>query len=793
MRSFECHRACRPSCFRRMACMLLALLNALVSGSCMELYAARGQAFSVSDSIEMTTFSDPSARTARAVSKMSPNGKCFFVITTKGKLANNQLQSTIWLYTTAELVEFLHSKNVFAPKPRLLWQNTAVPKAQQFDSYGSLITRAQWSSDSSSILFLAEIGDRIRRLYRVNVQNHRGELLSSQATDITDFAEAAGTIAYVSGAAASVSSEQQQATTISRVLTGTTLFNILDSKNFPTPGSLFKPINLWVRKANHNARINPPLGPEQWRYPIAAGSFFHLSLSPDGNALIAAKPARQITSSWRNYISVLPNFDFEKLPIAEPHAGEDWNWPWQYTYIDLRHNRLIPLVDAPSGWTAGYGDSISASWSRDGSRVLATNTFMPIDPESAGKSQMIPCAAVVFSTTSKKSQCVAYLRYPKTNSHLRSAAFGASSQEVALVWTNGEQQTIETYRENSDKWILMKVTDVSPDEQGSLAVSVRQDLNESPTLWVTDLQTNRSKPLWNPNLRLTSLQMARAVVYRWKDNSGYEWKGGLLKPLGYRPGIHYPLVVQTHGFNEHEFLVDGAYTTGSAAQPLATAGIMVLQIEDRSDRHLKPVREEASLFADGCAAAIRQLTEDGLIDPSRVGIVGFSRSSWYVETTLEKYPSLFKAATIIDGVDQGYMSYMLFCPELASCKSDHEAANGGPPFVYTLSNWLTTAPDFSLDKVRAPVRIEAIGKLSILQEWEIYASLRLHGQPVDFIYIPEGQHILQQPQQRYASQQGDVDWFRFWLQAFERPGPAAKGQYQRWQLLKQLSIDPKTE
>jgi hypothetical protein len=106
---------------------------------------------------------------------------------------------------------------------------------------------------------------------------------------------------------------------------------------------------------------------------------------------------------------------------------------------------------------------------------------------------------------------------------------------------------------------------------------------------------------------------------------------------------------------------------------------------------------------------------------------------------------------------------------------------------------LTTAPDFSLDKVRAPVRIEAIGKLSILQEWEIYASLRLHGQPVDFIYIPEGQHILQQPQQRYASQQGDVDWFRFWLQAFERPDPAAKGQYQRWQLLKQLSIDPKTE
>jgi hypothetical protein len=148
---------------------------------------------------------------------------------------------------------------------------------------------------------------------------------------------------------------------------------------------------------------------------------------------------------------------------------------------------------------------------------------------------------------------------------------------------------------------------------------------------------------------------------------------------------------------------------------------------------------------------------------------------------LEKYPRLFKAATIIDGVDQGYMNYLIFCPAQIACASDGEAANGGPPWGDHLAEWLKSSPGFHLDKIATPLRIEAIRWYSILQEWGIYSPLVQQGRPVDLIYIPEGQHILQQPQQRYASQQGNVDWFRFWLQGIESPSDLASTEYIRWE------------
>jgi hypothetical protein len=64
--------------------------------------------------------------------------------------------------------------------------------------------------------------------------------------------------------------------------------------------------------------------------------------------------------------------------------------------------------------------------------------------------------------------------------------------------------------------------------------------------------------------------------------------------------------------------------------------------------------------------------------------------------------------------------------------------------------------------------------------------LRLQKKPVDLIYIPDGQHILQKPMERLASQQGSVDWFDFWLNGHEDPDPAKAEQYIRWRELRKL-------
>jgi hypothetical protein len=51
---------------------------------------------------------------------------------------------------------------------------------------------------------------------------------------------------------------------------------------------------------------------------------------------------------------------------------------------------------------------------------------------------------------------------------------------------------------------------------------------------------------------------------------------------------------------------------------------------------------------------------------------------------------------------------------------------------------------------------------------------------VDLIYFPKGEHLLQKPLERLTSEQGSVDWFRFWLQGFEDPSSNKADQYDRW-------------
>ena len=112
--------------------------------------------------------------------------------------------------------------------------------------------------------------------------------------------------------------------------------------------------------------------------------------------------------------------------------------------------------------------------------------------------------------------------------------------------------------------------------------------------------------------------------------------------------------------------------------------------------------------------------------------------------------------------------------------------NGAKPIGNAgLKQWTDNALGFNLDQIVAPLRIEAIAPISVISEWEIYSSLKMQGKPVDLIYLPGGQHILQKPLERLASQQGNVDWFRFWLQGYEDRDPAQRGEYEQWRALRQ--------
>ncbi|MBB6143716.1 hypothetical protein HNQ77_001665 [Silvibacterium bohemicum] len=746
------------------------------------LFADGRRPFTVKDSVEMTTFSDPYTRLPDAECKRSPDGKHFFVITTRGVLRTNHLESTLWVYSATGIDRYLHEQNDHPPRPQLLFRRAGSPVAQQNNSYGSLITKAQWSSDSQFILALVEQANGYHHLFRTYLSGRASiDLTPGNNVDIKDFSEGGGTIAYL--VVEHVSPPKVIGKPIndaSSDLTGLSLFHIFFPKTFPDPSSFWPALDLWVRYRGVNREVNAG---GKWHFPSSAAGL-RIAVSPNGRALIAARPVPDIPAVWLKYETADSTSSFAPAHTGTDRSGKSFNWPWQYIYVDLDKMTVTPIVDAPSGFLEGYIDALQAVWSPDSRAVLFTNSYFPF-PKGSGTPNVrgiSACAAAVYRVVSKSASCIAYARFPKESDSLRSAVFGLSSNEVVLQWSSEGKEETQSYVKTQQAWTLQAQKVTTNEAQPTLRIFIRQDINEPPTLWVAGPKTSLSKELWDPNPQLASLELGQESVYSWKDSTGYEWHAGLVLPPNFVLGHRYPLVIQTHGFyNEHEFLIDGSFTTGFAARAFAAAGIIVLQMEDRADRHIRPAQQEALLTVDGFESAIDYLDKSGLIDPSRVGIIGFSRAAWYVEEALIHMPRRFRAATLIDGIDQSYMTYMLFAPGDPEGAVEEEAANGGKPFGVGLGSWVKNAAGFNLDKIQAPVRIEAIGPISILGEWETYSSLYQEAKPVDLIYIPTGQHILQKPNERYASQQGNVDWFRFWLQGYEDPDPAKRAEYRRWQ------------
>jgi hypothetical protein len=111
------------------------------------------------------------------------------------------------------------------------------------------------------------------------------------------------------------------------------------------------------------------------------------------------------------------------------------------------------------------------------------------------------------------------------------------------------------------------------------------------------------------------------------------------------------------------------------------------------------------------------------------------------------------------------------------------------PFGDGLATWVAEAPGFNLHKVSTPMRLESHGNgfpgASVLEQWEWYSNLTKLGKPVEYVFLPEADHLLVKPWERQVSQEGAVDWFRFWLTGEEDPAPAKREQYARWRELRQ--------
>jgi dipeptidyl aminopeptidase/acylaminoacyl peptidase len=509
-----------------------------------------------------------------------------------------------------------------------------------------------------------------------------------------------------------------------------------------------------------------------------------MGFSPDGRFLLIDGTPEAIGEKWRGYNS--QNYVTDGIAEALDRDPDGFlaRQVVQLFIVDTRSGEARPLWDVPDA------HGLQAIWSPDGEKLLVGPTFLPLDLNAPG-GRIGRAVAIVDRETGAASAVPIPLDHVSPSMMLR-----WPNDEAIELGGGGENYTLAL---RGGQWIPGQAAETAQ-HKSRTTFEVMENANDPPRIMIEDKVSGVRQVFLevDPSLR-TRYSLGKVEEYRWQDASHRSWKGRLYLPVGYAKGRRYPLVIQTHGFAPmSQFSLygkgPGAPGTGPgwsiyAAQALANRGIAVLQTDNVTDPKIFNSPGEAEAAVAALEGAVKALDAEGLIDPERVGLAGYSRTGWHVEYALAHSSLPFAAALASDNFDGSYFQATLM-PGAAA-----DLALGASPFGPGLQQWVKRSPGFNADKIRAPLRLqlESGGLHHALSQWELFSRLRQLKRPVEFYIIPDvenGSHALQNPRQVYAAQQGAVDWFDFWLNGYEDADPKKAEQYARWRQLRDLQLSP---
>ena len=741
----------RPPKSGSMACFLvrLALVIAfpVACGSAQDLARTR-RPVTVRDAIEMMHWADrdyflggdPEGR----VGIFSPDKKEFLVVVRKGNVQRDTNDCSLLLFQT---------RNAFtSSKPEVLLTMSS-------RSNGDAISHVRWLEDGNEIVFLGENRTGMARIYRFDIRTRTLSELTHHPTPILayDIDASGNTIVYEAAAPHTSRTEPGAVSITNQSPTDLVAYDCQPADALGPEGA-----GLFLQVRRRPARR------------ISSADFIAptetLSLAPNGRYALLGTYVRAIPERWREYKDAILG-----AYLMQPLRRGMRSNVRRYALLDIRAGTLSPLVDTPIS-----GPSNAFRWTRDSGSIVLSGVYLPLDISDSAEREL-----------RKSQRFVVEIRLPQreivkiTDHDLRIERWEEATGRLVLTPNGPARDSVpEAYEKRESAWRRMPMSEGALPPNVPLAVTLEEDMNTPPRIFVSDAATKRKALLLDLNPQFARLSFGRVETIRWKATDGTQFEGGLYLPPDYRPGVRYPLVIQTHGFRQDRFWIDGPWSSAFAGQPLAARGMVVLQVGGSVDPSVEVTRSQTAAEAPtemfAYEGAIDELDRRGFIDRTRVGVIGFSRTVYYVEYTLTHSKYDFRAASLADGIDGGYVNYMLWPLE------DYPRINGAGAFGHSLSTWLENSPGFNLDRVRAPVHLEYYGRAGFLGGWQWYSGLSLLGKPVDYVWLPDAAHLLIKPSDRMASQQNTVDWFRFWLLDEEDSDPAKKERYQEWEHLRGL-------
>jgi len=308
-------------------------------------------------------------------------------------------------------------------------------------------------------------------------------------------------------------------------------------------------------------------------------------------------------------------------------------------------------------------------------------------------------------------------------------------------------------------------------EQDRLALLI-DDPREGTNVFTLSLPAGEPQRLTTVNPQLAELDLADVEVVRWKAKDGLELEGLLYKPADFKKGRRYPLLTYIHGGPSGYFqkgFVSQRWNP-SQAEPyplhvLTGQGFVIFCPNIRGSgaygikfRHSN-VKDWGFGDYQDFMAGLEYLVAQGVADPERLGIMGWSYGGYMTMWTIGQ-TTRFKAASAGAGVSNLVSMY-----GQTDIQPFMERYFDGPSFLHQ-TLFTKHSPMTYAGRMRTPTLIqhgEQDVRVPLAQSRELYIALKRQGVPVEFAVYPRQGHVISEPKLQADLMQRNVDWFTKWL------------------------------
>jgi hypothetical protein len=543
-----------------------------------------------------------------------------------------------------------------------------------------------------------------------------------------------------------------------------------------------------------------PLGPS-----FAEGTgvgFPSPSISPDGRWVLLPRYEAASQVTWGRAYPRIAEVTAKYGPSASSDPLAYFSRPRAFVPQRLVAYRLgdgqeQSVLDAPDDSTQGNQTRTDRIWQGGGRSVVIAGTYLP-----AAADRPLDAAShiVEYWPDSGRWKDIAALKQGLKDTL---PVAGMPGDFVAI---DGDERR-RFHRTVDGGWLEVKVGETDGHDleganratlRGGWRLRVDQALNQPPDIVATG-PDGENVPLTRLNPQYAAASWGTMREYAWRDVKGREWRGGLMVPAHFDSGARHALVVQTYGFSPTRFYRDGTNvfdgaTSGYPGRALLRENILVLAMPTRATSgEPKDPHERTLAFSDGVRSAIESLVADGVVDRERVGLMGWSATGAQSLNLVTFTDTPIRATSLLDADANTLFSMTITYSVLDGTQLKKELLNEGGPYGESLGRWVRNDPSLHTDCIRTALRIEGYGP-EVKNNWDVYALLRRQYRPVEMILFPQGEHALSRPSDRFISLQGNVDWFRFWLNGERRTEPllprettsTLQDQYTRWAQLADL-------